>query len=131
MARYISTRKVKPKTNLDFLEQETVSSSGISWAICKSAPRSRQITMPAPHHSVLTGRMPVSAPDMVKPRRVYEVNHLYPLKAPCSSSCSVALAVRIASCRLDSCSCIVARSLCSLSINVSSLQVSPCRSCAV
>ena len=34
------------------LKQQTVSSSGISWAICKSAPRSRQITMPAPHHSV-------------------------------------------------------------------------------
>jgi len=29
-----------------------VSGSGISWAICKSAPRSRQITMPVPHHSV-------------------------------------------------------------------------------
>jgi len=29
-----------------------VSGSGISWAICKSAPRSRQITMPAHHHSV-------------------------------------------------------------------------------
>jgi len=29
-----------------------VSGSGISWAICKSAPRSRQITMPASHHSV-------------------------------------------------------------------------------
>ena len=34
------------------LKQETVSSSGISWAVCKSAPRSRQITTPAPHHSV-------------------------------------------------------------------------------
>jgi len=34
------------------LKQETVSGSGISWAICKSAPRSRQITTPAPHHSV-------------------------------------------------------------------------------
>jgi len=29
-----------------------VSGSGISWAICKSAPRSRQITTPATHHSV-------------------------------------------------------------------------------
>jgi len=29
-----------------------VSDSGISWAICKSAPRSRQITMPVPYHSV-------------------------------------------------------------------------------
>ena len=34
------------------LKQETVSGSGISWAVCKFAPRSRQITMPAPHHSV-------------------------------------------------------------------------------
>jgi len=30
----------------------TVSGSGISRAICKSASRSRQITTPAPHHSV-------------------------------------------------------------------------------
>ena len=28
-----------------------MSGSGISWGICKSASRSRQITMPAPHHS--------------------------------------------------------------------------------
>jgi len=28
----------KGKTNLDLLEQEIVSGSGISWAICKSAP---------------------------------------------------------------------------------------------
>ena len=34
------------------LKQLTVSGSGISWAICMSAPRSRQITKPAPHHSV-------------------------------------------------------------------------------
>jgi len=27
----------KSKTSLDLLEQETVSGSGISWAICKSA----------------------------------------------------------------------------------------------
>jgi len=31
----------KDKTNLDLLQQETVSGSGISWAICKSAPRPR------------------------------------------------------------------------------------------
>ena len=47
---WAGTRKVKPIWIL--LEQETVSGSGISWAICKSAPRSRQITTPAPHHSV-------------------------------------------------------------------------------
>jgi len=33
-----------------FTGEETVSGSGISWAIWKSAPRHRQITMPAPHH---------------------------------------------------------------------------------
>ena len=33
------------------LKQETVSDIGISWARCKSASRSRQITMPVPHHS--------------------------------------------------------------------------------
>jgi len=38
----------KIKTNLDFLEQETVSSNGISWAMCKSPPRPSQITTPAP-----------------------------------------------------------------------------------
>ena len=43
---WADTRKVKPIWIL--LKQETVSGSGISWAICKSASRSRQITMPAP-----------------------------------------------------------------------------------
>ena len=46
---WAGTRKVKPIWSL--LKQETVSGSGISWAICKSAPCSKQITMPAPHHS--------------------------------------------------------------------------------
>jgi len=41
-----------------------VSVSGISWAICKTAPRSRQITTPAAHHSVFfTGRMPFLPPN--------------------------------------------------------------------
>jgi len=39
------------------LKQETVSGSGITWATCKSAPRSSQITTPPPHHSVFTGRL--------------------------------------------------------------------------
>jgi len=50
LPRWSSTRKVKPISIL--LTQETVSGSGISWAICKYAPLSRQITMPAPRHSV-------------------------------------------------------------------------------
>jgi len=52
LPRWAGTKKVKPIWIL--LRQETVSGtgSGISWTICKSAPRSRQITTPAPHHSV-------------------------------------------------------------------------------
>jgi len=70
LPRCAGTRTVK--TIWILLEQETVSGSGISWAVCKSAPRSGQITTPAPHHSVhfihlnwngmlvqtATGRMP-------------------------------------------------------------------------
>ena len=48
--RWAGTRKVKPIWIS--LKHETVSGSGISWAMCKSAPRSRQITTPAAHHSV-------------------------------------------------------------------------------
>jgi len=44
------------------LKQETVCGSGISWSMCKSAPRSRQITMPAPHHSFLQARCPSCHP---------------------------------------------------------------------
>jgi len=49
------SRYQKGKPICILLEQETVSGSGISLAICKSAPRSRQTTTPAPHHSVFTG----------------------------------------------------------------------------
>ena len=61
LARWAGTRKVKPIWIL--LEQETVNGSGISLAICKSASRSRQITMPVPHHSFFTGRMPFLPPN--------------------------------------------------------------------
>ena len=43
--------------------------SGISWTICKqSAPRSRQITMPAPHHSVFyrPDALPANQPTVSK-----------------------------------------------------------------
>ena len=42
LPRWAGTRKVKPIWIL--LKQETVSGSGISWAICKSASCSRQTT---------------------------------------------------------------------------------------
>ena len=57
---WAGTRKVKPIWIL--LKQDTVSGSGISWAICKSAPRSRLITTPAPHHSVLQAGCPSCRP---------------------------------------------------------------------
>jgi len=56
------------KTNLDLLEQEIVSGSDISWVMCKSAPRSRQITMPAPHHLVFyrSDALPAAQPTVSK-----------------------------------------------------------------
>jgi len=62
---WAGTRKVNPIWNL--LKQETVSGSGISWAVCKSAPRSKQLTTPAPHHSVLQAGCTFCCPtDSVK-----------------------------------------------------------------
>ena len=58
---WAGTRKERPIWIL--LKQETVSGSGICWATCKSAPRCRQITTPAPHHSAFTGRMPFLPPN--------------------------------------------------------------------
>ena len=49
LPRWAGTRKDKPIWIL--LKHETVNDSGIRWAMCKSAPRSRLITTPAPHHS--------------------------------------------------------------------------------
>ena len=57
---WAGTRKVQPIWIL--MKQETVSGSGISWTICKSAPRSRQITTPAPHHSFLQAGCPSCRP---------------------------------------------------------------------
>jgi len=72
------------------LKQETVSGSGISWTICKSAPRSRQITTPAPHHSFFyrPDALPVAQPTASKqwnwPKCVQ--NSLSTNRPPCSQS---------------------------------------------
>jgi len=59
---WAGTRKATPTWIL--LKQETVSGSDISWAVCKSALHSRQITTPAPHYSrSFTGRMPFLPPN--------------------------------------------------------------------
>ena len=41
VSRYQKGKNQLGKTNLDLLEQEIVSGSGICWAICKSAPHPR------------------------------------------------------------------------------------------
>ena len=64
---WAGTRKGKPIWIL--LKQETVSGSGISWAICKSVPRCRQITKPAPYHSKVFYRpdaLPAAQPTVSK-----------------------------------------------------------------
>jgi len=57
------SRYQKGKTIWILLKQETVSGSGISWAICKSAPRSRQIPCQHPTAQFFTGRMPFLPPN--------------------------------------------------------------------
>ena len=61
------SRYQKGKTSLDLLQQETVSGSGSSWAIWKSAPRLRQITMPAPHR-------PTNSVKALKDITLYNIN---------------------------------------------------------
>ena len=80
LPRWAGTRKVKPIWIL--LKQETVNGSGISWAICKSAPRSRQITTPAPHHSVFY------RPDALPAAQPTASKHWRQIKALSLSACS-------------------------------------------
>ena len=61
LPRWAGTRKLKLIWIL--LKKETESGSGISWAIFKSAPCSRETTTPAPHHSFFTGWMPFLPPN--------------------------------------------------------------------
>jgi len=77
LPRWAGTRQVKPIWIL--LKQETVSGSGISWAICKSAPCCRQTTTPAPHHSVFyrPDALPAAQPTASKHWRHYVVEYLY------------------------------------------------------
>ena len=86
---WAGTRKVRPIWIL--LKQETVGGSGISWAICKSAPRSRQITMRAPHHSVFTGRIPFLPPN--QQRQSTEGNNTATVIIKVLSAATVQLAV--------------------------------------
>ena len=85
LPRWAGTRKVKPIWIL--LKQETVSGSGISWDICKSAHRSRQITMPAPPFSFLQAGCPSWCPtNSVKALKGISVIHQLCLNSTISSS---------------------------------------------
>ena len=79
---WAGTRKVKPIWIS--LKQETVSGSSISWAICKSARRSRQITTPAPHHSVFyrPGALPATQATASKHWRLILYIHIMQILIP-------------------------------------------------
>ena len=60
------SRCQKGKTSLDLNEARDVGVLGcidISWTIIQSAPRSRQITLSTPHHSIFTRRMIFLTPN--------------------------------------------------------------------
>ena len=67
LPEWAGTRKLKLIWIL--LKQETVSGSGICWVICKSAPCSRPITTPAPHHSGFYGLDALSAAQPTASKR--------------------------------------------------------------
>jgi len=56
------------KTNLDLLEQEIASCNGIISATYKSARRSREMTITAPHHSLFyrPDTIPATEPTALK-----------------------------------------------------------------
>ena len=62
VSRYQKGKTRKVKTNLDLLQQDIVSGSGICWTIYKSAPHLRQ---PHQHPTTqfFTGRMPFLPPN--------------------------------------------------------------------
>ena len=88
LPRWAGTRKVKPIWIL--LKQETVSGSGISWTICKSATRSSQITTPAPL-KFFTGRMPFLPPKQQRQstegmQKEFHIIHTHTFNGPLSGT---------------------------------------------
>ena len=89
LPRWDCTRKAKPIWIL--LKQETVSGSGISWAVCKSAPRYRQTTMPAPHHSVFyrPDALPAAQPTAEADTRLSDPGGMQGWVSEATALCSV------------------------------------------
>ena len=88
------SRYQKGKPIWILLKQETVSGSGISWDICKSAPRSRQITTPAPHHSVFLQAgcpscRPTNSVNALKALLSYCIHCLFPLVTYQFAACAI------------------------------------------
>ena len=79
LPRWAGTRKVKPIWTL--LKQETVSGSGISWAICKSASHSRQTRQ---HPTTFTGQIPFLPPNQQR-QSTEGISHIHNLTIACSS----------------------------------------------
>jgi len=63
VSRYQKGKTSKVKPNLDLLEHEIVSGSGISWTVCKSAPWPRHNHVSIPPLKFFTGRMPFLPPN--------------------------------------------------------------------
>ena len=78
----------KGTTNVDLLQQETVSGNGISWAICESAPHPRKIIIPAPTTLFFTGQMPFLPPNQqcqsTEGSNLYSTVHCYVAGLECS-----------------------------------------------
>jgi len=84
LPRSAGTRKVKPIWIL--LKQETVSGSGISWALCKSATCSRQITMPALSflHAGCPSCRPTNSVKALKATKYIKINQISQISWKCT-----------------------------------------------
>ena len=73
-------RYQKGKTKLDFTEARDSEWQWHQLGICKSTPRSRQITTPAPHHSVFyrPDALPATQPTASRHRRHRNQEDIYP-----------------------------------------------------
>ena len=83
VSRYQKGKSRKVKTNLDLLEQEIVSGSDICWAICKSAPHSRQPRQ-CPTTQFFTGRMPFLPPNQQRQSTEGIALHKVGIFLPCA-----------------------------------------------
>jgi len=66
VSRYQKGKTKKVKTNLDLLEQEIVSGSGICWAICKSTPHAGSHTKIPPLSFYRPDALPDAQPTASK-----------------------------------------------------------------